>query len=572
MYPGLLQGSQASGEEIPLIPSPSLTTNSATPPATPILIDKDNANVKEPNIAKQRKRRTSLDPNKPRRVPPVPPTSVTTPKTPRTQPKPSSPSELKGVSKNLPPSREAAPVAPPRRKVKVKRVKRPATRLIPPPPSIPLPPPPTTRTLAPSPLTPASARSPHPPQQPVMTSPPVSEASREETQAAAVEAMGDPPAVVKETVETAKKTKKERESDDVQTSHQVAKAKPPPIKPKPAHLSKILSESSLPQTMPGRASPKPLPPTRSSSLLRPTRPRRRDPKPTAASVAEEEAVDTGTASPDPQETADAVRNLRSAPPTHPPPPRPDTTAEGESSRRRSNPPSFPPPQRPASTEPPPAAPSVQLSRSNSLKSRGSQLMRSLKKMVQRSEEGEESGVDGVKAGEVIQNLQTDSPAPQQQKEQLTASLPARPLPPKLPRQNSGSQKKATPSRPPPPRKQSSTASDTSKQELPLQPISGPTHNYTTTSSLPTGQSPVHSSGSSTSPSRSTSPQPPSTFYRARSEYTAQSASELTLHVGDILVEIDRPTPAMYYGMLDDGTTGLYPVSAVEPLVTPSNKK
>lgn len=346
-----------------------------------------------------------------------------------------------------------------------------------------------------------------------------------------------------------------------------AKTKPP-VKPKPAHLSKRVTEPSLTLgttsstlTPPVQASPKPAPPTRRSSLPAQHPPLAKHRAHLANTIEE-------TDSPRQQDTAEAVRNLRSAPPQHPPPLRPETedsTTRG-SQKHRSNPPSFPPPQRPdTATSQQQAAPGdINVSRSSSIKTRGTQLMRSLKKIVQRSDSKEEGeGAEqrskvNVQEGEVIQNLQTDSPVAQLLDE-AGLSPPARPPPPHLARTSSGDHKKVTPSRPPPPRKHPSANSTATS------PPADPTPQ-----SLPAsmGSSPAHST---TSPSRSTSPQLPTNFYRAKSDYRAQSASELTFHIGDILVEIDRPTSVMYYGMLDDGTTGLFPATAVEPVVSPSQK-
>ena len=197
-------------------------------------------------------------------------------------------------------------------------------------------------------------------------------------------------------------------------------------------------------------------------------------------------------------------------------------------------------------------------------------MRSLKKMVQRSEsrdEGEESEqrspVRGQRSmeGEVIRNKEAESPQPEKRQ---STGLPVRPPPPQLVNQERG---KVTPARPPPPRISSTSLSSsmTTKQDA----DSDHAHNHTHSSPpMSAGSSPVHSAGS-----RSMSPQPPSTFYRVRSEYKGRGSGELTLRVGDILVELDRPSSSdMYYGMLDDGTTGLFPPSAVEPIPTPSSKK
>lgn len=440
-------------------------------------------------------------------------------------------------------------------------MKRPSTRLIPPPPSIPLPPPPTRSTAAsPEALPQAKLQD---------TARPSQEAALTIEPGTGVEAEGA----------TAVLELGDKKAGAGQESKTVAVKTKPPVKPKPAHLSKRVTEPSLnpstpdvkliSQPPPVQGSPKPAPPARRSSLPANHPPPAKYKKPahplaTVADTTEE------TDSPQLQETAEAARNLRSAPPQHPPPPRPltDDSTTRSSQRRRSNPPSFPPPQRPDSTTTQQAAAvpgEINASRSSSIKARGTQLMRSLKRIVQRSEEGEESEQGSkvmVQEGEIIQNLQTDSPVPQHRKlpEEAGMSPPARPPPPQLARTGSGDHNKRTPSHPPPLVQQSITAS-----------ANGTTPTGHTPQSLPasTGSSPAHSA---MSPSRSTSPQLPTTFYRAKWDHTAQSPSELTFHVGDILVEIDRPTSGMCYGMLDDGTTGLFPASAVEPVITPSNIK
>ena len=486
----------------------------------------------------------------------------------------------------------------------MKRVKRPATRLIPPPPTIPLPPPPSHTSPA-SPRSQArdtlSQVAPQTAGETASESGPVSggasvgealPASREE-QSAKTEAAA-----------TTSGSAGVREDEVLKSPLK----KPPPLKPKPAHLSKRVSESRIASSRsslspPAQGSPKPPPPARTSSLHQPTPPQRREPKLSLTTIPDSSAreevdggregpdssareeVDSGREGPDSsaredsrregpgvQETAEAVRNLRSAPPSHPPPPRP-AAADQESPKHRSDPPSFPPPQRP------PSDGEFSLTRSSSLKARGSQLMRSLKKMVQKSEskeEGEESEQNSPargqrsRPGEVIENQQTESPQPERKKS-VGAGIPPRPPPPHLVRNSSGDRGKLTPARPPPPKLTSSSSLTHSKQPEAKKQQPGHTQNHTP-SSLPTsaGTSPVHSAGSAAS--RSVSPQPPSSFYRALADYVAQSPSELSLHQGDVLVELDRPTPHMFFGMLDDGTTGLFPASAVESISTPSSQK
>lgn len=356
-----------------------------------------------------------------------------------------------------------------------------------------------------------------------------------------------------------------------QETKTVATPAKPPVKPKPAHLSKRVTEPSLKLTPPNstlisqspppaQGSPKPAPPARRSSLPANHPPPAKHKKP-AQPLATVSDTTEETDSPQLQETAEAARNLRSAPPQHPPPPRPltDDSTTRSSQKQRSNPPSFSPPQRPDSTTAQQAAAvpgEINVSRSSSIKARGTQLMRSLKRIVQRSEEGEEPEERSkvkVQEGEIIQNLQTESPVPQHRNlpGEAMRSPPARPPPPQLARTGSGGHNNSI----------TASANGTA--------VSPPAGHTPQPLPVSTGSSPARST---VSPSRSTSPQLPTTFYRAKCDYTAQSPSELTFQVGDILVEIDQPTSAMYYGMLDDGTTGLFPASAVEPVVTPSNKK
>ena len=580
-----LQASSKSGDQPQNTPPPSKSeatptgneaipgNNEATPTTTPR------------HVAKQHKRRktsSGLDPSKPRRLPPAPPTSLATPGTPPTESavphtsysKPAAPADL------APPSGGATPIAPPRRKMK--RVKRPATRLIPPPPTIPLPPPPSrpsqnTSTTQPATVQPSVTEEPHVVVENVLR------AATEGVEKVQPEATKP---VSEEGRKSPVKKKEEVKEEERKVLKSPAKTKPPPIKPKPAHLSKMLSDSHVFSAVPRppvQGSPKPPPPARTSSLHHPVRPHRREPKLLLAAIPDgntSEDHDGGES----QETAEAVRNLRSAPPSHPPPPRPPS-AVVESPIHRSNPPSFPPPVRPtASDDTAESAITGSPTRSNSLRARGSQLMRSLRKMVQRSESTKEEGGEAdsptrgkrSKQGEVIQNIEVESPDPGRKTEvQKVGGIPARPPPPRMVKSNSEEGGKQAPTRPPPPKLNKTEATPTSPKTFstPTSPVnrnepSSPDH---TPSSLPGsgGLSPAHSAGSGPV-SRSVSPPPPSSFYRAKEDYAAQSPSELTLGVGDVLVELDRPTPHMFYGMLDDGSTGLFPASAVVAILAPSS--
>ena len=623
-------------------------------------------------VAKQRKRRTTssgIDTSKPRREPPPPPTqAVATPPAPPTLAAlpevgtGQSSADMGGVSETSLTERQVAP--PPRRGPKVKRIKRPTSRLIPPPPNIPLPPPPAkTARVAP----PQSSEK--------------HELTDEELQGTSNE-------------EVVRNSGKLTEAEAVVSQERRAESKPP-VKPKPAHLEKSMKQlqssqaiatpsRSLTLTPTAKGSPKPAPPARSSSLSTKSTPPLRvsgtlppitDTSENTDSVEERNAGEN-TDSVEERDAAERTANTRprlhSPPPHYPPPSRPALREQGEPvlkqalSRHRSNPPSFPPPQRPdldnatsrarADGERMSPAASAAVSRTNSLKARGTQLMRSLKKMVSRSDSKDESHEVGsgikphppqppkrsIQEGEVIENLSTESPAAKEppvvkrrvsetqtglptatrplvathtqpsgqetetiassvsqtvlatsttmngsphkpkteaaasldaSKDHNTSGIPAHPPPPRVARKRSGSSERETRSVSP----SSTTVYGSPHKPLPGKEAAAASSHPPQSTDLPESQTPSRSppalsERSTPSASRSSSPQsPPTSFYRAKEDYSGKTPSELTLHKGDVLIEIDRPTAEMHYGMLDDGTTGLFPASAVEPLLSPSRE-
>lgn len=60
--------------------------------------------------------------------------------------------------------------------------------------------------------------------------------------------------------------------------------------------------------------------------------------------------------------------------------------------------------------------------------------------------------------------------------------------------------------------------------------------------------------------------PPVNFYRASKDYTPSSSEELSLSEGDTVMFMEKREKGMYYGMKDDGTTGLFSVSHVKPFL------
>ena len=60
------------------------------------------------------------------------------------------------------------------------------------------------------------------------------------------------------------------------------------------------------------------------------------------------------------------------------------------------------------------------------------------------------------------------------------------------------------------------------------------------------------------------PETPANFYKATKSYDAKSADELSFAEGDTLMFIGKRDNGFYYGMKDDGNTGLFLISSVEP--------
>ena len=558
----------------------------------------------------------------------------------------------------------------------MQRVKRPVSRNIPPPPSIPLPPPPARKSI---------------------------------------QSESDAPVL---------NDSKLPSSDVTSPSAESKKVKPPlkpkpAVLPKPAHLAESAkrrhsepsvtslstqaSEESPPSSAvghspsPGKVArgPKPPPPTRTSSLSgKPPQPMKRQitsPLPSITDVeetdspqvvketaAEVEAAEVGGAAVEISESKMAV--IKSEPPQRPPPPKPRVEEpDGRpADKRKSEPPLRPPPINAGSKvdgRTQSAVPSSQLhgtvlfdasteepgqgisrdrgGAGSSLKAKGSSLMRSLKKMVKRSESKSEesekpvadkrrtlsaSDEEGSKPPRPSQppklhpdnhKVEPSTAASQQQTSTVTPPtstksspvpkrrtklqvqepnetsepedtdisregvrdskvLPPRPPPPGSSENGVAEGRKDPPSRPPPPNLQdtpqkAAVNGDISPSEKEVENGPKPTPHPRTkdpdvksqTSSegrtVPSDLKPIPIPRKSVSPPPSSpldSPRTPTNFYRATKDYKAQRDTELTFSSGDILIEIDRPSEDFHYGMLDDGTTGLFPVDLIEPFYSP----
>ena len=546
-------------------------------------------------------------------------------------------------------------------------VKRPISRNIPPPPNIPLPPPPARKKIQSESDTRVLGDS------KTVSSPPRAEESKK-----VKPPLKPKPAVLPKPAHLAEAVKRRHSESSVTSLSTQASEESPP------------SSAAGHNPSPGRVAkgPKPPPPARTSSLSDKPRPMKRQhtsplpsisdvveetdsPQVTKKTAAEVEVAEVGEAAVEILESKMAV--IKSEPPQRPPPPKPRLEEpDGRTTdKRKSEPPLRPPPmnagskgdgrtkstiQNPqshgtilfdASTEEPGQGISRDRgSAGSSLKAKGSSLMRSLKKMVKRSEsKGEEtekpvtdkqrtlsaSDEDGSKPQRPSQPptlhpdnhiLEPSTPASQQQASTITPSssaksspvpkrrtklpvqeasetedrdirregvrdselLPPRPPPPGSSANGVTDGRKDPPARPRPPKLQgtpqkTAVNGDINPSEMGVE--NGPKPMPHPRTKDPDIKSPTSSEGGTTpgdskpipAPRKSVSPPPssprtPTNFYRAMDDYKAKRDTELTFSSGDILIEIDCPSDDFHYGMLDDGTTGLFPVSLVEPFYSP----
>lgn len=583
------------------------------------------------------------------------------------------PPHLPQPAKREPPPR---PVAPARRKPRMQRVKRPVSRNIPPPPSIPLPPPPARKKIQSESDAQVLNDSKLPSSD--MTSPSAEESKKVKPP------LKPKPAVLPKPAHLAESAKRRRSEPSVTSLSTLASEESPP------------SSATGHSPSPGKVArgPKPPPPTRTSSLSgKPPQPMKRQltsplpsitdveetdsPQVTKETAAEVEAAEVGGATVEISESKMAV--IKSEPPQRPPPPKPRVEEPNgrPADKRKSEPPLRPPPINAGSkvdgrTQSVPSPqlhgtvlfdasteePGQGISRDrggagSSLKAKGSSLMRSLKKMVKRSESKSEesekpvadkrrtlsaSDEEGSKPPRPSQppkqhpdnhkvepstttsqqqtstvtpptstksspvpkrrtKLQVQEPSETSEPEGTDISregvrdskvLPPRPPPPGSSENGVAEGKKDPPSRPPPPNLQdtpqkAAVNGDISPSEKEVENGPKPTPHPRTkdpdvksqTSSegrtTPGDLKPIPIPRKSVSPPPSSpldSPRTPTNFYRATKDYKAQRDTELTFSSGDILIEIDRPSEDFHYGMLDDGTTGLFPVDLIEPFYSP----
>ena len=487
--------------------------------------------------------------------------------------------------KNTPRQR---PDPPPRTSLRprVQRVKRPVSRMIPPPPNIPLPPPPVKKR-------PAS-----------------------------------------ESEDTSEKSPKE--------SRRSSNTAKPTVLPKPAHLKRfslpslVAAPADKPNSNPKPTTPeikkspklKPPPPTRSSSLAsRPVPVKRK-----LQSVSDLQSIADGQEEVDsPLHVTDSVLNRKaskSAPPKRPPPPRPASVASNrlnEISPQSEAAPVITSSRGAVLYDANSQDPAEKEESGHSLRAKGTSLMRSLKKMVSRdSRKGSESGKERSQSSSrekvppplpapritdshkqpqtdrtesIAEQNTTPLPKPRvsviktEQVEDIKTSSeesppttkPSRPPPPKTP--PTQNKRNSVPSRPPPPKTSTANSetkdsvthtqtepsqepSDTNKDsgEVATRPIPAPRANTPVKSdeaeSHVIKDKPHDTENKSHDIARDSSPD--TNFYHATEDYKAQSDKELSFSVGDVLIIVEKRGDGFHFGMLDDGTTGLFPLSKVEP--------
>lgn len=200
------------------------------------------------------------------------------------------------------------------------------------------------------------------------------------------------------------------------------------------------------------------------------------------------------------------------------------------------------------------------------------------------------------AGEKAVEKMTEEPAPVEEKKEVkrvASGIPSRPPPPRT--SPSEKRKVSIPSRPPPPKTPvDKTSSASLGGEQQQNGPNSPSVNSPTTSipekpkpmpaprkesqsdllqksngSINSGPvvpvpTPRQKSSSPTSDEKSPTNPTGTNFYRALKDYQATKDGELSFSAGDVLIFIDRREKGFYYGMLDSGSTGLFPTSHVEP--------
>ncbi len=553
------------------------------------------------------------------------------------------------------------PKPAPRMRPRMQRVKRPLSRNIPPPPNIPLPPPPVRKRRTISDSSAPAAKS---------DSVARSEAVVEEEKPAKPSLKPKPPVLPK----PAHLVKVGRTHSESSASSASSRASGGTVSPQSV-------EGDVESSTKKQRGPKPPPPARTSSLSGiGDRPQLKKQQRASALAIISDTVEE-TDSPQAEEKDDKKASPK-VPPPRPSPPKSvraeqakETAKEGESpavpldhrerrDRKISDPPSYPPPPRPATSQA--NGPSViqrtgsekggsthgkvlfdsskqqqkdegedrRTSGGSSVLSKSSSFMRSLKKMVKRSESREDSWevTDGVTSDPSKEDEDKDKdtsmpkgppPRPQppkttpvkatdmESRDSPTAPPEGFPVPkPRTKLQTQSSQDQPTPVRPhsvekepersqakpvrpPPPGKEpeertrpehgpeakagdgepvrqkqpakratESQSSETELSETPAKPLPTP---QTNSSPSPPDQ------GQPSSPADD-SPTTPTNFYRAARDYKAEKEGELTFSAGDILIIIEHRKGGFHYGMLDDGNTGLFPTSHVEPFYTPSSRR
>ena len=199
-------------------------------------------------------------------------------------------------------------------------------------------------------------------------------------------------------------------------------------------------------------------------------------------------------------------------------------------------------------------------------------------------EGKENVVKDVKAGAPIPSR--PPPPKTSPSEKRKVSIPSRPPPPKTPISKTAPSptairspssipdkpvipdKPAIPDKPVIPDKPKQSSIPDKPKPMPrkdTQSDLGQKSNGSVVGSAPVAPVPTPRQQSSSPSSDDKSPTNPTgtNFYRAKRGYTALKDSELSFSEGDVIIFMERRDKGFYYGMLDNGQTGLFPTSHVE---------
>lgn len=581
-----------------------LSASGATPPAK-VASGKQQVKVK---------RRTTTVDNlaKPRRRPPPPmpqplleaskETSTTAPKTAVSTGKP------KPVVDSKSEMPLGTPIPPPRKKARMKKVKRPTSRTIPPPPDIPLPPPPSKKV---SPLTSTikatdSAQQDKPTTSsdavagPAGLGQPVHSSARtvvESKDSATSRGLpkGHRPPPPRRISSLMPMTPVEKEKREVKSDHhKSSKLTPPKRPPPPKPTSAISNQPAAKPERPGRPpsatkkSPEPEAVGESERTIQPRGSKlmsslkkmvkRNSKKEIKADQAEDGAKKKPQRPAQPPNHSSSGKEMTSDQVSHMPSEDSNTPVPKPRSKKKS---SISSANTPDTTSAPPttspqqsnttATPSPSTSTTTPGGSVPADLAAQAPSPIQPSQQPPSQPAAATatpdsqqEPTQVSRSATMPPPRPSQAPQNAPSSKETSALPPQHERRKSSN----IPSKPPPPATVSST-----KPKPPLAPkpsLLSLAPKPETKTLQPIVEQSTPDGAKSAKPSsngRDHTQDTPANFYRATKDYSSKSEDELSFSVGDVLIFIDKQGKSGFYqGMLDTGITGLFPTDCVEPFL------